>query len=343
MTSDGKRRSASYPRAVDPLLAPLKVASRPVRRRVRWVTRHRRMLPSFLILGAQRAGTTSLFYYLRAHPEILGPRPADSSVYWPKETHFFDERFHEGIDWYRAFFPLEATRRLARMARRDLIAGEATPYYLFHPLAPVRAAKTIPDAKLIAILRDPIERAYSHYQMMCHSGRETLSFDEAVAAESERLGGAEQALFSEQGELLPSGHRKHHHHRHRAYIGRSLYAEQLERWLAHFPGSQVLVLESEELLEAPPPTYSRVLRFLGVREWQPRSFPVHNKKPYAPLDRDVRLRLEELFAGPNARLAELLGWSPSWMRASGAAPSATPVHAHDTDEGDGRSTTRHRG
>ncbi len=233
------------------LPSPVKRVLRPARRRFRYATRKRRILPSFLIIGAQRAGTTSLFRYLLAHPDVAGPSGGDAAVWWVKETHFFDEKFTKGVDWYRSFFPLAATRERYRKRGHDLQAGEATPYYMFHPAVPARVAATLPDARLIALLRDPVERAYSHYQMMSRTGREKLDFEEAVAAEPERLAGVEEALMSETVQVLPSGHRAHHQHRHRAYFSRGLYADQLERWLEHFDREQLLVVGTEDLLGPP--------------------------------------------------------------------------------------------
>ncbi len=299
------------PRMV-PLPSPVRSALKPVRRRFQYATRTRRILPSFLIIGAQRAGTTSLFNYLLRHPDTAGPRGGDSAVWWTKETHFFDEKFSKGVDWYRAFFPLESTRARHRRHGNDLRAGEATPYYMFHPAVPARVAATLPDVRLIALLRDPVERAYSHYQMMARTGREPLGFEEALAAEPERLEGVEKFLVDESELLRASGHREHHHHRHRAYFARGLYAEQLERWLEHFDREQLLVVSTEDLLARPAETYSEVLTFLELRDWQLDDFPEHNKKPYAAIDPAVRARLEERYAEPNARLVELLGWEPAW-------------------------------
>jgi hypothetical protein len=301
-----------------PLPSPVKRAVRPARRRFRYATRTRRILPSFLIIGAQRAGTTSLFRYLLAHPDVAGPSGGDSAVWWTKETHFFDEKYTKGVDWYRSFFPLEATRARYRKRGHDLQAGEATPYYMFHPAVPPRVAATLPHVRLIALLRDPVERAYSHYQMMARTGREKLSFEGALAAEPERLEGVEQALMVETEALLPSGHRAHHQHRHRAYFARGLYADQLERWLEHFDREQLLVVDTEGLLSRPAQTYAEALGFLGLRDWELDSFPEYNKKPYSAIDPQVRTRLEEGYAEPNARLAKLLGWQPAWLGLDGA-------------------------
>jgi Sulfotransferase domain len=300
------------------LPGPAKRALRPARRRFRYATRKRRILPSFLIIGAQRAGTTSLFRYLLRHPDVAGPTGGDSAVWWVKETHFFDEKFTRGVDWYRSFFPLGSTRERYRRRGHDLLAGEATPYYMFHPAVPARVAAILPDVRLIALLRDPVERAYSHYQMMSRTGREKLTFEEALAAEPERLAGVEEALMAEAETYLPSGSRAHHQHRHRAYLSRGLYAEQLERWLGHFARKQLLVLKTEDLLARPAETYAGVLSFLGLRDWRLDDFPEHNKKPYSAIDPAVRARLEERYAEPNERLAELLGWPQAWGAPSSA-------------------------
>ena len=163
---------------------------------------------------------------------------------WPKELHFFDEHYGRGLDWYRTFFPLAAERKLYRMRGRDIVAGEATPYYLFHEAVPARVVASVPDVRLIALLRDPIERAYSHYQLMRRTGREKLSFADAIAAEEKRL--SNQDLTAELQVKNAKGDRVHHHHRHRAYLSRGLYADQLERWFAHFPREQLLVIRAED-------------------------------------------------------------------------------------------------
>ncbi|MGH3040223.1 MAG: sulfotransferase family protein [Gaiellaceae bacterium] len=274
------------------------------RRRFRLATGRARLLPSFLIIGAQRAGTTSLLHSLRQHPDIAGPTAGEKLVLLRKEVHFFDLRFSEGVDWYRSFFPLSVRRRLARLRGRDLAAGESTPYYLFHPEVPGRVAATLPDVKLIALLRDPVERAYSHYQHRVRAGREKLSFEDALAAEQSRLSGGEEALLNDPA--------TRGHHLHRAYFARGLYAEQLERWFGHFPGEQLLVLRSEDFFERPEEAYAEVLAYLGVRPWQLGEHARRNRASYAPLDPALRAELEARYAEPNARLAELLGRDFGW-------------------------------
>ncbi len=290
------------------LVAP----TRPVRRSVRRATSRARTLPDFLIIGAQRAGTTTLYTYLRRHPDVTGPRPADASITWHKELHFFDENFWRGSDWYRAFFPLEMRRWAMARLGRDLVPGEGTPYYMFHPAVPARAAAAVPDVRVIALLRNPVERAYSHYQLMVKTGREQLSFEEAIDAEPERLAGLEDALMAERPSFGPDGSRIHQHHRHHAYVSRGLYADQLERWLEHFPREQLLVLRSEDFLARPDEGFGQVFDFLRLRPWKVRDYEARNTGAYAPIEPELRARLEERFAEPNARLAELLGRDFGW-------------------------------
>ena len=291
----------------------LKRPLRPGLRRFRSATARRRILPSFLVLGAQRAGTSTLFFHLRQHPEISGPRGAEKSVDWPKELHFFDEKFGKGVDWYRAFFPLEASRSLARRRGRDRIAGEATPNYLFHPQAPPRAAEVLPSARLIALLRDPVERAYSHYQLMHRTGRENLTFVDALAAEAERLAGERDAMQTVPDFRGP-------HHRHHAYVARGLYAEQLERWLDHFSREQLLVIRAEDFRDRPAEIFAQTLAFLGVQPWMPARFELRNAAVYTPIDRALGAELAERFAESNRRLARLLGRDLGWDDVTVAAP-----------------------
>jgi hypothetical protein len=277
------------------------------------------MLPNFLIIGAQRAGTTTLFAHVSRHPEVEPPRVEGRSVYSRKELHFFDENYWRGTNWYRGFFPLIVSQVAAGLRRRGLACGEATPYYLFHPEVPKRVAETIPDVRLIALLRDPVERAYSHYQHELKLGMEHLSFEEAVEAETERLADLDEALANVQPEKTEDGRRIHHHHFHRAYISRSLYADQLERWLAFFPREQLLVLRSEDFLSRPDEVFAEVFAYLSVGPWKVPHYRARNVTSYPEIDPALRTRIERRFSEPNARLSALLGRDFSWASTTEAA------------------------
>jgi hypothetical protein len=251
-------------------------------------TARRRPLPGFLVIGAQKAGTTALYAYLRWHPEITGPS-------W-KEVSFFDRHWWRGEAWYRGQFPLRAGERLV---------GEASPSYLFHPLAPERARSVVPDARLIALVRNPVDRAYSQYQHEVALGREPLSFEDALAAEERRTRGEVERLVADPRAFS----RAWWDH---TYAARGRYAEQLERWLAVFPHEQLLVVATEELGEAPPETYASILDFLGAAPHALDEYPRVFDRDYEPMRPETRAALEAVFAEPNRRLEELLGRRLPW-------------------------------
>jgi hypothetical protein len=257
-----------------------------------------RPLPDFLIIGAQKAGTTALYAYLRWHPDITGPSF--------KEVSFFDRHYAHGDRWYRGHLPARPRSWLAKQRRgRWPLVGEASPSYLFHPLAPERVAALIPRGRLIALLRNPVDRAFSHYQHELSLGREQLSFEDALDREEERMRGEVERMMQDPS-YFSYGWWNY------TYAARGLYAEQLERWFAAFPREQLLVLFSEEMLERPAETYGLVLEFLGADRRELRSYPRIFSRDYAEMPGATRTRLEEFFAAPNRRLAALLDRALPW-------------------------------
>lgn len=263
----------------------------------------RRPLPDFLVIGAQRCGTSSLYKYLEQHPCVL------SSL--RKETEYFSARWPYGEAWYRAHFP-SRWRRSAETRRRGfgVVTFEASPNYVFHPLAPARAARMVPDAKLVVLLRDPVGRAFSHHQHEVRAGRETLPFVQALECEADRLAGEEERMVREPGYRSLAWERY-------SYQARGRYAEQLERWMGQFGRERFLVLRSEDLYADPPGTYRELLAFLGLPDWQPPAFRNHSYSGAAPEPAEafppsVRRRLEEAFTVPNRRLYSLLGRDLGW-------------------------------
>ena len=213
--------------------------------------------PDFLILGAQKAGTSSLFNYLCEHPAVEQP--------FKKELHFFDRPavYRRGIDWYQAFFPKTSNAGGGIKS----ITGEGTPYYLYHPRVPALVARHFPKAKLIAILRNPADRAYSHYQMVVRRGtQEKLSFEDAIDAESERLDGVTERMLADDNYESAA-------HIHFSYLARGRYAEQLMRWAEYFPREQMLVLESDCLRNEQAATLAKVYEFLGIGPWEVSTQP----------------------------------------------------------------------
>jgi hypothetical protein len=261
-----------------------------------------RLLPDFLIIGAQRSGTTSLYNYLQTHPYIRS-----SST---KEVHFFDRRFDEGVNWYRAHFPTRIAKAYAQHFRqRAFVTGEASPAYLFYPHAPRRVAQVLPQVKLIVLLRNPVDRAYSQYYHTCELGYETLPFEQAIQAEVARIG-------SEREKILEDEHYYSDAYKHQSYLSRGIYVDQLQSWLALFPREQFLILKSEEFYADPAATLKQVLAFLKLPEValpdRKQHYKQYNNTTYARMDSALRQRLLEYFAPHNARLYEFLGMNFDW-------------------------------
>ena len=257
---------------------------------------HSGALPDFIIIGAQKSGTTALHNYLSEHPQVL---PVAR-----KEVHFFDINYDKGADWYRRQF-IDPRSLNGRASVRKMVSGEATPYYLFHPLAAERIAQTVPDAKLIALLRDPVSRAYSHYQHNLRRENETLSFPDAIQRELEMVAGEQERL--EEGSIAKS-----RAHQGYSYLSRGQYAEQLERYFALFPSGQILIRSSEEFFSDAGRTVGQILDFLGIEPFQLDSWEVPNAGNY---DRDAIPEAEFLrryFEPHNARLYELIGRDLGW-------------------------------
>lgn len=270
-----------------------------------------RALPDFLILGGQKCGTTALHAYLLDHPCIAGGLR--------KEVQYFTLHYGKGAEWYRSQFPTRwFSRRAVRRCGRPLVVGDASPYYLFHPLAPARAAQLLPAARLVALLRDPVERAYSHYHHEVRKGRETLSFEEAIRREPERLAGAADQLRS--GHLAVSAP----HQRH-SYLARGQYADQLRNWLAAFPREQLLILDTAALERDTAAIVSQVLGFLGLPDARLETARRHGAGQYAPMAPETRADLRAYFAPHNQRLREEFQIDFGW-EGSAAGPAA------ETDE-----------
>ncbi len=258
-----------------------------------------RLLPDFLIIGAQRAGTTSLYKYLAQHPAV-GP------VVLTKGAHYFDTNYDKGLDWYRAFFPTRWRR--ARVERRlgvKMLTGEGSPYYIFHPLVPRRVAETLPGVKLLLMLRDPVERSYSHYQHESARGFEQLSFEGAIDREQERLEG-------EREQMIADPRYNSFEYQHHSYLARGRYIEQILTWREHFPSEQLLILKMEGFFSDPEKGFARVIEFLGLPSWRPAAFDRYNARRYTQMDPDTRRRLVEHFAEPNRELERYLGVELGW-------------------------------
>ncbi|HUI89678.1 MAG TPA: sulfotransferase domain-containing protein [Anaerolineales bacterium] len=255
-----------------------------------------RVLPDFLVIGVMKGGTTSFFNYLAMHPQINPP--------FRKEIKFFDIHYSRGLGWYRAHFPLRF-----KMGP-GMITGEATPYYIFHPCAPNRIEKDMLEKglrveKLIALLRNPVDRAYSHYNHMVRVGREPLSFEEAIKQEAYRLIGEEERIIADP-------HYSTFKHLHYSYLARGRYVEQLEKWFKLFPREMMLILPSEELYTSPATAYRKATEFLGLADWIPSDFKAYKQGVYEEMPISIRKHLIDYYRPYNQRLYDCLNRKFDW-------------------------------
>lgn len=264
--------------------------------RYRQATWRGRTLPDFIIIGAQKSGTTSLYHYLGQHPHLVPSRV--------KEIHWFDgglkpdvDNFLKGEAWYRAYFPLR------RHLDKHQQVFEASPLYLFNPLVPKRIAELIPQVKLIAILRNPVQRAISHYYHERRIGYESLPLMEALRAEEQRL-----------KPLIDKEDYKSDGFIHYSYKIRGHYHEQIKRYLNHFAIKNILLINSEMLLRQPSVTLQRVFRFVGVdTEFTIDDLtPRHVASYRTGTEPEVYDYLKEYFRPHNQALYELVGENYGW-------------------------------
>lgn len=269
-----------------------------------------RPLPDFLIIGAKRGGTTSMFHQLLAHPQVQGLFPSARRLPLRAErkgVHYFDSRFDAGSRWYRSNFPSQPSRALvARRAGGPVLTGESTPYYLFHPHAASRAKLVLPGARVIVLLRDPVDRAHSHYNEQRRRGHEHLAtFEEAVRAEPERLQGEHERLTRDATAVSFA-------HEHQSYVAQGRYLEALEPWLQAFPTEQVHVVRSEDLYADTQSTYDQVVDFLGLPRFVLPDVGPLNATSSPALPGALRERLVAEFAPHNAALEARLDRSFGW-------------------------------
>lgn len=260
-----------------------------------------RALPDFLVIGAQRCGTSSLYTYLGRHPGVVPSLR--------KEVEYFSTRFGEGEGWYRAHFPLRARLAASGLRGSRSQTFEATPDYLLDPRAPVRAAELLPGAKIVVLVRDPVARAYSQYMHNRRLGHEPLTFLEALDQEPSRIDGEFDRMRSDPVyDAKPL--------RRFGYVTRGMYADQLELWQAQYPAEQIRVIQTEALFNDTAATFDEILDFLGIPRWQPSHFGNYSVPTTTGSSQgmgpEARERLVETFTVPNRKLYARLGCDFGW-------------------------------
>lgn len=274
----------------------VKIPTRRLRTQYQRVTSRSRALPDFIIIGAQKAGTSSLYTYLSQHPQLLAS--------FKKEVHFFDgginptvDNYKKGDVWYRSHFPLK--KNVAEQMR----VFEASPLYIFNPLVPARIANLLPNVKIIVLLRNPTERAISQYFHEKKLGREFLSIEEAFQNEEERMSRALKNQDYKSNDFICH-----------SYRSRGLYKEQLDRYFKYFNPDQFSILNSESFFSNPEETLRQVFEFVDVNpnyrvpDLKPRMVGKNRKTTSLA----IKNELDSFFAPYNQELYKLVGEDYGW-------------------------------
>jgi hypothetical protein len=250
-------------------------------------------LPNFIIIGTMKGGTSSLYSYLVERPDV---HPAAT-----KEIHYFDNYYSKGLKWYKSQFPQKNKMHSGQ------ITGESSPYYLAHPCVPGRIRKALPQVKLVVLLRNPVDRAYSHYQHNCRLKREPLTFEKALDAEEGRIAGEAQKMLNDPKYCS-------YNHPVFSYKTRGNYEEQLQRWFTYFPCEQFLIIKSEDFFDYPKQMTNQVSEFLELPPYEDIEYKKYNYfGQYSDMSEDIRNQLVDYFKPYNQRLYTLLGVDFNWQ------------------------------
>ena len=268
-----------------------------LKRNCRILTSNMRLLPDFLVIGSSKSGTTSFHYYITQHPNIVAER----------NIHFFDHASHNGIKWYRAYFPTKTYKNYKKLVhKKKLIVGDQTATYLFHPLVSKRVYNTIPNAKLIVILRNPVDRAYSDYQHQVREGVETRTFEDAIKSELKRIeiGKKEPSFIMNIDDFII--------HPVFSYLRYGIYVDFIKAWMQFFTKEQFLILPTYELNNNHEEFLKRAFEFLNVPNCKVNGLERKNVGEYKKLDESTRKLLVDYYKPHNERLFKLLGKNFGW-------------------------------
>ena len=256
-----------------------------------------RVLPDFIIIGVGRGGTTSCFHYLSQHPSIIG------SAY--DEIGFFDENYHLGINWYRSMFPTKFLKKKIVNKYGKCLTYDVTPSYIRKPWVARRIKELFPEIKLIVILRNPIDRAYSHYHLSLRSGSEKSSFEEITEEDMKIFQKFENTNSMIDDEYFRNYIAKTH-------LGRGFYAQQLKIWFELFDRKQILILSSEELSTKTNETMNKIFQFLDLPKYEIPDIVKQNTGDYSKMKTDTRKKLILFYSKYNQDLFKLLNQKFDW-------------------------------
>ena len=258
-----------------------------------------RVLPNFIVIGVGRGGTTSLYHYLNEHPCVI------KSAY--DELGFFDENFHLGLNWYRSMFPTKFLKKKISKEFGKCLTYDVTPSYIRKPWVARRIKELFPKIKLIALLRNPVDKAYSHYHLSLRSGVQKSSFEEIIEEDIKTF-----QKFENTNSMIDDKYFRIYIEK--SHLGRGFYAQQLKIWFELFDRKQILILTSEELSTDTNKTMNKIFQFLDLPNYEIPDITKHNTATYANMKIDTRKKLISFYSKYNQDLFKLLNQEFDWNK-----------------------------
>ena len=266
-----------------------------IQRHIFAITGFIRVIPDFLVIGAKRCGTTSLYQHLPEHP-CISKSPYDN-------MGFFNDNFHLGVNWYKSFFPTTFTRNKIKSKFGGFLAFDVTTKYMEEESTANNVYQTKPNMKIIIILRNPVDRAYSQYHLSVRQTAERRSFEDVVEENMNRL----NKESHEHYEIKPRFSAKEDN-----YLKKGLYALQLKYWLKIFPRENILIVSTEEFESNQQIIYNKIFEFLNISKFEVKNTKKMEKGNYLPMKSETRNLLLDYFRPHNHELFELINMEFDW-------------------------------
>lgn len=254
-----------------------------------------RVLPDFFVIGPGRTGTTSLYHYLDQHPSL------SKSAY--DELGFFDVNFHLGLHWYRSLFPSIFTKYRIKSKTNFFMTYDVSPSYVRRPWNARRIKNLFPNTKLIVVLRNPVDKTFSHYKLLSKTIGKVQPFEEIIKEEINNI--SKWNVDSKDDNYFATKVEK-------SILARGFYAEQLSIWFELFSKNQILIVSSEKLLSDTKNTMNDIFQFLNLPQFEIPNTEKVNVSPPSKMNPDTRKLLIDYFKPYNKILYEFLNMTFNW-------------------------------
>ena len=268
-----------------------------IKRHFYYLTSSVRVLPNFFVIGPGRTGTTSLYHYLDQHPCIT------KSAY--DELGYFDDNFHLGFNWYRSLFPTKFTQQKIESKYKKFLTYDVTPGYIRRPWAARRISSYFPNTKLISVLRNPVDKTYSHYNLGVNDGNVKRSFEEVIKYDLKQLENFSDSYSKTSDDYFKNVVEN-------SFVAWGFYLEQLDIWFKLFPKKQILIIKSEDLANKTTEVIQDIFNFLELPEYKIKDVSKHRVSDYSKMNSSTRKTLVEFFKPYNKKLYEFLDRDFGW-------------------------------